>query len=557
MSLSVPPVDEAERVRVLHELRLLDTANDSALDAIARLARSHCGCAVAAVTLLDSERQCFVAAVGLTLRELPRRDAFCAHTILASGVMVVPDASADPRFAGNPLVTGEPAWRFYAGAPLTVAGHRVGTVCCFDHAPRSFPEAAARNLEDLAHLAGLLIERAGSSHAESSLHAMRANELANVAKSEFLSRMSHEMRTPLNAVIGFSQLLLKRAGEPVAAEVRDYAEHVLRAGEHLLALTNDVLDLQHVEEGRIELETADVPLDGVVAHTAALLGSAAQERGVRFDNRVPAGIAVRADERRLRQVLVNVASNAVKYNRPAGIVRWSVDTEPASGRVRLNVEDTGSGLKPAQLERLFQPFERLGKETSSIEGTGLGLIIARSLVLAMGGSLQVVSRAGEGTRVAIELPAARQSELPFAAEPPKETTPTAAAPLPRLRLLYVEDNRINAILFEEAIRLREGIELRVAEDGTEALDQVRHWTPDVLVLDSHLPGMDGFALLDALRRQPGLDGVPAFMCSADAMPDDVRRAEEAGFAGYWSKPISIATIMSDLDRICAGLAARG
>jgi len=403
-------------------------------------------------------------------------------------------------------------------------------------------------------MVGTLIDVTSQRHAESSLRDKRAAELANVAKSEFLSRMSHEMRTPLNAVIGFTQLLLNRQASPDAQDVREYAEHVLRAGEHLLALTNDVLDLQHVEEGHVELETTDVPLDGVVSQVISELAAPAEERGVSFDNHIPAGVAVRADERRLRQVLMNIASNAVKYNRPAGVVRWSIDSDGTPGRVRLSIEDTGSGLKPAQLERLFQPFERLGKETSTIEGTGLGLIIARSLAVAMGGTLQVASDAGIGTRVIVDLPMAQQTALPFA-EASADQAPPPAVPAPAhgLRLLYVEDNRINAILFEEAIRLRDGVELRLAEDGAEALDQVRGWTPDVLVLDAHLPGMDGFQLLHALRREPGLHDVPAFMCSADAMPDDMQRAAAAGFAGYWSKPINIARIMTDLDRISAGL----
>jgi CheY-like chemotaxis protein len=147
--------------------------------------------------------------------------------------------------------------------------------------------------------------------------------------------------------------------------------------------------------------------------------------------------------------------------------------------------------------------------------------------------------------VVIELPALPRRQAAPLAEP----APARVAPGPSLRMLYVEDNRINAILFEEAIRLREGVELRLAEDGAEALFQVRGWCPDVLVLDAHLPGMDGFELLDVLRREPGLEAVPAFMCSADAMPDDMRRAAAAGFAGYWAKPINIAKIMSDLDQL--------
>ncbi|WP_372528228.1 ATP-binding protein [Piscinibacter sp.] len=403
-------------------------------------------------------------------------------------------------------------------------------------------------------MVGTLIDVTAQHNADAILRDKRAADLANHAKTEFLSRMSHEMRTPLNAVIGFSQLLLSRPGDPSTREVRDYAEHVLRAGEHLLALINDVLDLQCVEQGRMALEPSNVQLDDMVSQVIHLLSSAALERGVAFDNHLPPGIVVRADERRLRQVLLNVASNAVKYNRPAGVVRWSADSAAGPTRVRLSIEDSGSGLAPAQLERLFQPFERLGKETSTIEGTGLGLIIARSLTAAMGGSLEVVSRSGEGTRVVVDLPRGDCSAV-RAAESEAPSVTSAALPSPALRMLYVEDNRINAIVFEEALRLRDGMELRLAEDGVEALDRVRDWRPDVLVLDSHLPGMNGFELLRALRDRAGLVDVPAFMCSADAMPDDIRRAAEAGFTGYWPKPIDIAQIMADLDQLCAGLPA--
>lgn len=703
-SVSVLPADEVERVRLLHELDILDTRSEPAFEALARLASSRTGCPIGAMSLVDSQRQWFCASVGITVSDTTRTEAFCTRTIASTEVFVVRDARDDPRFNTSPLVTGEQAIRFYAGAPVVVDGHTIGTVCCLDRRPKALDDETRRSLQDLALLAsellearlkalrakvtehgpcaneerwrlavegggqgvwdwdaekrglyfsdawkaivghagnevgsqvkewlcrvhpedlpqaksklaahlrgetpvyavehrmrhkhghdvwvlnsgkvvrrtkngraqrmvGTMIDVTSQRHAESSLRDKRAAELANVAKSEFLSRMSHEMRTPLNAVIGFTQLLLSRQDGPDAEEVRDYAEHVLRAGEHLLALTNDVLDLQHVEEGRVGLDTVDVPLDGMVTQVIGLLEGAALERGVRFDNHVPADVEVRADERRLRQVLMNIASNAVKFNRPAGMVRWSIEPNSDATRVRLSVEDTGSGLKPAQLDRLFQPFERLGKETSAIEGTGLGLIIARSLTVAMGGSLHVASSAGVGTRVIVELPMAQQSVLPFAAKnvgdeqdthlqpAPEATVPliATATAAPVLRMLYVEDNRINAILFEEAIRLRDGVELRLAEDGAEALDQVQGWTPDVLVLDAHLPGMDGFQLLRLLRREPGLGNVPAFMCSADAMPDDVLRAAEAGFAGYWSKPINIAKILSDLDGICAAKAAR-
>ena len=395
-------------------------------------------------------------------------------------------------------------------------------------------------------MVGTVMDVTAQRAAEVALRDKQALELASQAKTEFLSRMSHEMRTPLNAVIGFSQLLLGRPGEADTQQVHEYADHVLRAGQHLLALINDVLDLQRVEEGRLTLQPDDVALDLMARRVIELLAPAAAQRSVTFENHLPEGLTVRADERHLRQVLLNLASNAVKYNRPTGSVRWRAQRLPVQGLVRLVIEDNGSGLSASQIERLFQPFDRLGRETSSIEGTGLGLIIARSLTVAMGGSLRLESREGVGTRAIVELPIGEGEARATAALPLDMGAPSGETAAP-LRMLYVEDNRINAILFEQALRLRRGIELRLAEDADEALDIVRDWQPDVLVLDAHLPGMNGFELLRTLRMLPGMENVPAFMCSADAMPADFERATAAGFAGYWPKPIDIAGILRDLD----------
>ncbi|WOB10727.1 PAS domain S-box protein [Piscinibacter gummiphilus] len=378
---------------------------------------------------------------------------------------------------------------------------------------------------------------------EQALRDKQAAELASHAKSEFLSRMSHEMRTPLNAVIGFAQLLNLSPSGLDGATVRDYAGHVLEAGEHLLALIDDVLDLQKIEEGALTLKLNPVDLHQAVTRASELLMPLAQAAGVRFELSVPPATWVQADMQRLRQVLLNVGSNAIKYNHPGGIVRWRLDALP--DRVALCIEDTGSGMTDEQMSRLFQPFERLGRETSTIEGTGLGLIIARSLTQAIGGRLSIVSRAGLGTSVRLDL---QPADAPAAMPAKTETlaTPTQVRPL---RMLYVEDNRINAILFEEAMRLHgDRIELRVAEDGDQALSIAQEWPPEMLVLDAHLPGASGFEVLHLLRALPGLDNVPAYMCSADAMPDDVQRAYEAGFIGYWTKPIHVGTILADVEQ---------
>lgn len=399
--------------------------------------------------------------------------------------------------------------------------------------------------------------------AEQVLREKQSAEAASAAKSEFLSRMSHEIRTPLNAVNGFAQLLkLQLSNTPGAASHISFVDQILHGSQHLMALVNDVLDLQKVEAGILTLKTESLRLLGEVQQCVGMLGPLASQRGIALQVNVDPAFRVEADRQRLRQILMNIGSNAIKYNQAGGTV-W-FDTEVREdGHTVLSVRDTGPGMSPQQLGRLFQPFERLGRETSSIEGSGLGLIITRSLIEAMGGSMEIRSQPGSGTRVNIVMPVAAPEALPEAGgtlnghmEKPEGglSVATQARDKPRaeqtpLHVLYVEDNRINAMLFEEALRPYPQLTLEIAEDGQMALSMARDKAPDVLVLDAHLPGMSGFDVLRALRTLPALENTPAFMCSADAMPDDVARAKAAGFAGYWTKPIDIQQVTSVLCKL--------
>ncbi|WP_052736069.1 ATP-binding protein [Aquincola tertiaricarbonis] len=380
---------------------------------------------------------------------------------------------------------------------------------------------------------------------EAALRDKQAAELASRSKSEFLSRMSHEMRTPLNAVIGFAQLLRLQGGARL-----DYVDHVLHASQHLLTLINDVLDLQQVEEGGLNLQPRAMDAAPLVVACASMLQPLAQARGVsqHLPPPLPAPPRLVADEQRLRQVLLNIGSNAIKYNRPAGHVHWHLEAE-SGGSVAIEVRDTGSGMTQDQQARLFQPFERLGRE-GNIEGSGLGLLIARRLVGDMGGSLSLSSQPGVGTVVRILLPA----EPPAA--PAAGTTAGVPGPAARtapLRLLYLEDNRVNALLFTEALRMHSDVEPHVVETGAELFERLDELRPDVLVLDAHLPDCNGYEVLARLRTLPGYAAVPAYMCSADAAPEDMARAQQAGFAGYWSKPLDLSRILADLGRLGAGI----
>jgi PAS domain S-box-containing protein len=381
--------------------------------------------------------------------------------------------------------------------------------------------------------------------ADQALHDKQAAEMVSRSMSEFLSRMSHEMRTPLNAVIGFAELLHLR-GEYRA----DKVEHILAAGRHLLDLINDVLDLQQVEQGGLALRSTAVDAAALASDVEALLRPQAHKLALATQVEDMEGVHVRADAQRLRQVLLNLGSNAIKYNRPGGQVRWHADRSDAR-RWGIVTQDSGPGLEPAQLARLFRPFERLGRETSGIEGSGLGLVIARRLVEAMAGELTIHSEPGQGTHVTVWLPRADASAM----MPAALATPVLAAsqmhdqgelPGRPIQVLYVEDNPLNALLFEEALRRHPELSLRVAADGKEALALAAQWQPDLLVIDMHLPGATGTEVLRALRRLPDLGAVPAVMCSADAMPEDRERALAEGFADYWTKPLDVRRLGADI-----------
>ena len=403
-----------------------------------------------------------------------------------------------------------------------------------------------------------------ASSGEGSVLARReAARIRDRTRNEFLGRLSHELRTPLNAVIGFAELLAVQESNLDSVQSR-YLEHILDAGRHLLSLVDDVLDLQRIEERRLSSTPIPIDLGSFVARETALLQPLLAREDVAMHNDVPTGLVVLADERCLRQVLLNLATNAIHSNRPAGSVRWSAGVV-RPGFAMLIVTDTGQGISGEQIPRLFEPFERLGHPGLMRDGSGFGLLIARGLVEHMGGTLVVESKLGLGTRVVVELPLAEPHSLfgdldeavdPGVLAPFNSSTDvgelassTQSNLMPTLRLLYVEDNRINAMLFEAVLGSRADIELRIAETGWEALGVIEEWVPDVLVLDANLPDIHGIRLLRQMRELEALRDTPAFMCSADALEEDIREAREAGFSAYWTKPVDFKEVLADLRRV--------
>ena len=362
--------------------------------------------------------------------------------------------------------------------------------------------------------------------------------------------MSHEFRTPLNAVLGFAQMMLRDTHATLDEAQAERARHVEAAGLHLMALIDDVLDLSSVESDQLNLDMQAVSLPSTIDEVLRWTQPEADKAGVTL-HVDPARAWVRADPRRLRQVLANLLSNAVKYNRRGGAVWIACQPYPVRGSDgwQLRVRDSGRGMSEVQRAHLFEPFNRLGAERDGVAGTGIGLAIVRHLVDLMGGSIEVRSELGQGSEFRIGLPATTppDSALPEAAAAPPTVDETA------LSLLYIEDNAVNALLVEQLLALRPQVRLLSAADGASGVELARSGRPDVVLIDMQLPDFDGYEVLRRLKADPGPDGRAFIALSASAMPEDVSRAMEAGFTDYWTKPIDFARFLSGLDALAAGL----
>ena len=381
-------------------------------------------------------------------------------------------------------------------------------------------------------------------HAEAAVQQAREEaERANRAKTEFLSRMSHELRTPLNAILGFGQLLEIDSPTPRQG---DAVGHILKGGRHLLGLVNEVLDLARVEAGHMSLSPEPVNACQVFQESIDLLRPLAEQRGLRLssDFEPEETSWVVADRQRLKQILVNLLSNAVKFNREDGEIMVTC-RRTADGTVRLSVRDTGPGIAPGDQERIFSAFERLGADHAGVEGTGLGLALAKRLAELMHGHLGVESTVDEGSVFCLELPTAAAPE-PRQSEPRPDWLPVAAQAHVRT-VLYIEDNLSNYNLVEYIFADRPGLRLLPAIRGELGLKLAREQQPDLILLDLDLPDLHGREVLKSLRADPSTRKTPVVVISANAMPRMVEQTLAAGAKAYLTKPINVRDFLSVLD----------
>ncbi len=467
------------------------------------------------------------------------------------------------RFVGHLAIATEPATvEVQPGAPS------VGTLQALTGRKRdgrAFPIEASLSRLHLAQgtlTTIVLRDITARIVADAERRAHESLEASSRAKTEFLSRMSHELRTPLNAVIGFSQLLRLDAARPLSVAQLERVQHIENAGAHLLALVNDVLDLSRIESGEVLIASQAVALLTVIEEAATMVSplvtkagievflaaelpvsASGQPAGTGAGIAQPAEIWVNADPVRLRQVLVNLLSNAVKYNRPGG--RVALTWKRSKNECEIMVTDTGKGIPADQLAGLFQPFNRLGAESTTVEGTGIGLVLSRQLAEMMGGTLTVASTFGVGTCATLRLGA---THAPAVRPDPARTVHPATRAASSLTVLYAEDDDVNAELVRQLVTMRSDVSLRVATNGAMALASARSDPPDLMLVDMNLGDMTGIELARELRRDRATRGVRLVALSADALPEQIRAAMDCGFETYLTKPIKFDEVMAVLDR---------
>lgn len=475
------PENEEQRLRELLSYDVLDTDAEKLFDDITQLASQICDSPIALISLVDPDRQWFKSRVGIDATETSRSIAFCSHAILQREVFEVPNAKEDPRFHDNPLVTGDPNIRFYAGAPLiTPSGHAIGTLCTIGDQPKTLTDLQRSALKTLSQsvVAHLELKRKN-----------RELERTSQFKSDFLSYVSHEIRTPLNAINTFSHLLEGEAQQhSLPASFTESLGHISKSGERLLEIVNSVLDMKQIEAGKMRVMPRTVSSADFFTHLFSLTRIRAEDGNVIFDSVVDDNVPehLNFDDTKFGQVALNLLSNAIKYTHANKHVFTQVKYK--QGKLLLVIKDEGIGISEEEQQKLFAPFERM-ENAHQFDGTGLGLNITKKLIELMDGSIKLSSKINEGTRVSVAIPAKEVSANNIEREPAVIVPEKLNVSLD-VQVLVVEDHYINQVVIR-TIFDKLGLAISVVGSGEEGVEYVKSNPVDLVLMDINLPGIDG------------------------------------------------------------------
>ena len=532
------PDNEDERLAELLSYDVLDTEAEQLFDDLTTLASQICDTPIALISLIDPDRQWFKSRVGLDAEETSREIAFCSHAILQDDVFEIPNASLDPRFHDNPLVTGAPDIRFYAGAPLvSPSGHAIGTLCTIDRKPRKLTESQKTSLQTLSKsvVAHLELKRKN-----------RELERTSQFRSDFLSYVSHEIRTPLNAINTFSRLLEGEAQKLKLPEsFTTPLSHVTQSGERLLEIVNSVLDIKQIEAGKMRVMPRAVSTHDFFTHLFSLTKIRAEDGGIIFTSTIDSSVpdTLFFDDTKFGQVSLNLLSNAIKFTNPGKSVNAQVKYK--NDKLIFNVIDQGIGISEEDQKRLFTPFERM-ENAHQISGTGLGLNISKRLIELMDGTIKVSSKVNEGTRISVTLPSDVLTANEFANAQPQSFV--AQINIDKsAKVLVVEDHYINQVVIQTLFE-KLGVAHAIVNTGEEGVKYVNANPVDLVLMDLNLPGIQGDEATAQIKSiNPEL---PVIALTADAITKPASLYEK-GLDDVLTKPVDSNELVRVLNQFLA------
>ncbi len=522
MQIAPLPKDEQHRLNALHKYDVLDTESERRFDELTELVAEICQMPIALISLVDSDRQWFKSKVGLDACETSRDVAFCAHAILQDEVFEVPDATQDDRFMDNPLVTGPPNIRAYAGMPLVNSdGYKLGTLCVISDVPKCLSPWQRKALSTLGHQVVMQLELRSK---------IKTVEKISQAKGDFLSNMSHELRTPLNAIIGFSSVLSEAAiKETLPEQFQQHISDIQFSANQLISVINSVLDIEKIEAGKMELQLESVNLTALLESTAAMFANSCNAKNLTMhcDLKEINNSVYDCDKTKFVQIVTNLISNAVKFSKTGGCVL--VKASKTKDGVTITIKDDGIGISDEEQKLLFNKFQQVGSKKN---GTGLGLCITKQLVELMNGSILISSQIGKGTEFTIVLPL-HESTIKEAIESRVNTTVLYA------NVAVVEDNHLNqkliAIILDKA-----GCKYEIYQSAEQFESDGLACNHDIIFMDMNLPGKSGREITENLKEQ--LKNIPIIAVTADIFIQNDR----ALFDDVIQKPYSIEQIMTAL-----------